>query len=179
MDSTVDSTGTRLGLDWDSTVSVHSWQRSRHRRRPCCHASSFMSLSLRSHPELATSALFCLCPPRETALWQHVSFFGMPVHREADPSAIRATSTVKRACAIKKQTSLVLSIIAWRVYHQLWLYRRMCHASCGTQCAIRSPCCVRANLLVTCGRPAVSLLWGDTQHLVWGTVDGQYYAPLC
>ena len=148
-----DSTGTRLG----STVSVHNWQRSRHRRRPCCHASSFMSSILRSHPELATRALFCLFP-RETPMWQHVLF--------------------KRACEIKKQTSLVLAIVAWRVYHQLWLYRRMCHASCGAPSAVRSPCSARANLLVTCGRSAVSLFWGDTQHLVWGTVDGQYYAPL-
>ena len=35
------------------------------------------------------------------------------------------------------------------------------------------------RLLSRIARRTIKLIWGDTQHLVRGTVDGQYYAPLC
>ena len=87
---------------------------------------------------------------------------------QRDQRTCLSSTLFKRAWDIKKQTSLVLAIVAWRVYHQLWLYRRMCHAPCGAPSAVRSPCSARANLFVTCGRSAVALLGGDTQHLFWG-----------
>ena len=96
MDSTVDSTGTRLGLDWDSTgtrvcqcttgsaASTGAGHVAMHHR--ACHR---VCVAIQSLPLV----LCFVCSPRETALWQHVSFFETPDHWEADSSAGCGIST--------------------------------------------------------------------------------------